>query len=109
MGKSKWGKQRRNYEASGIVTKIEDWGLALKRWSSNNFGSICKELQLKQKLPVKVKLKALSSGVNFWVRMLWCEVNDLLDKETRMWFQRSQSLWAVHSDKNSKYFHSRAT
>lgn len=41
--------------------------------------------------------------------MLKTEVNDLLDKETRLWFQRSRSLWAVHGDKNSKYFHQRAT
>lgn len=41
--------------------------------------------------------------------MLRCEVNDLLDKETRMWFERSCSLWAVHGDKNWKYFHSRVT
>ena len=41
--------------------------------------------------------------------MLKTEVNDLLDKETRMWFQRSRSPWAVHGDKNSKYFHRRAT
>ena len=37
------------------------------------------------------------------------EVNKLLDKETRMWFRRSRALWAIHGDKNSKYFHSRAT
>ena len=35
--------------------------------------------------------------------MLRSEVNDLLDKETRMWFQ-------LHLEtKNSKYFHSKAT
>lgn len=59
---------------------------ALKRWSSKNFGNISKELQHKQKLLVKVELDALSLRVNFRVRMLRCEVNDL-DKETRMWFQ----------------------
>ena len=36
-------------------------------------------------------------------------MNKLLDKETRMWFRRSRALWAIHGDKNSKYFHSRAT
>ena len=46
---------------------------------------------------------------NFRVLELRSEVNDLPDKENRMWFQRSWSLWTVHGDKNSKYFHSRAT
>ena len=41
--------------------------------------------------------------------MLKTKVNDLLDKETRMWFQQSRSLWAVHGNKNSKYFHWRET
>ena len=37
------------------------------------------------------------------------EMNELLDKETMMWFQRSHALCAIHGDKNYKYFHSRAT
>ena len=32
-------------------------------------------------------MEALLTGVNFKARMLRSEVNDLLDKETRMWFQ----------------------
>lgn len=54
-------------------------------------------------------MEALLKGVNFKARMLKGEVNDLLDRETRMWFQQSRSLWVTFRDKNSKYFHNRAT
>ena len=32
-----------------------------------------------------------------------------MDKENRLWFQRSKVLWAKQGDRNSKYFHSQAT
>lgn len=107
--KFEWGKKRVNNHVSGIVSKINDCGVGLKKWNRKHFGSIWKELQHKQKLLAQAKLVALNTGVNFRARMLRTEVNDLLDKETRMWFQRSWSLWVVHGDKNSNYFHMRAT
>ena len=107
--KQEWSKQGSRDIALGIVPKIESCGKALKKWSSKNFGCVRKELKLKQKLLAQFELEALIIGINFWARGLRDEVNDLLDKETTMWFQRSRALWATHGDKNSKYFHSRAT
>ena len=107
--KAEWGKRGLAQDSSGITPKIEQCGKALKQCSSRHFGCIRKELKLKQKLLVKAELEALTSGINFRVRQLKCEFNDLLDKETRMWFQRSWALWAIHGDRNSKYFHSHAT
>lgn len=107
--KTEWYKRGFALDGSGSVLKIEQCGKALKQWSSRNFGCIRKELKLKQKLLAKVELEALTSGINFRARQLKCEVNDLLDKETRMWFERSQALWVTHGDKNCKYFHSRST
>ena len=44
---TEWDKHRLDNNAVGIVPKIEMCGSALKRWSSRNFGSIRRELQLK--------------------------------------------------------------
>ena len=108
--KAEWVKCKNNINGpSSIVKRIEDYGKALTKWSRNSFGSVRGELKHKRKLLAQAELEALTTGVNFKARMLKAEVNDLLDKETRMWFQRSRSLWAVHGDKNSKYFHRKAT
>lgn len=67
----------------GTIPKIENCGKALKCWSSKDFGSVRKELKLKQRLLVQPELKALTTGINFQARGLRNEINELLDKETR--------------------------
>lgn len=37
------------------------------------------------------------------------EINQLMVKENTLWMQQAKSFWLVGGDKNSKYFHSRAT
>ncbi|XP_050277977.1 uncharacterized protein LOC126719473 [Quercus robur] len=51
----------------------------------------------------------MRTGLNLKIRELKKEICDLEDKENRMWFQRSKVLWAANGDKNSKFFHCRAT
>ena len=92
-----------------LIKKIERCGIELKKWSVRSFGSVRKELDQKKKEIVQVEKEAMRSGLNFRVRELMLELNKLKDKESRMWLQRSKVQWAKHGDRNSKYFHARAT
>ena len=67
------------------------------------------ELIRKKELLHKAENEAMNLGENSRVQELKVEINVLLDREARMWAQRSRLLWASQGDKNTKYFHSRAT
>ena len=58
---------------------------------------------------MKAEKEAMRSGQNFRVKELMLELNNLMDKEARMWLQRSKVQWAKYGDRNLKYFHARTT
>lgn len=92
-----------------VVNKVEKCRQALTSWSRKCFGSVRKDLEQARKKLIQAEKDAMISGVNHRVLELRSKVNELIDKEIKMWFQRSRSLRAVHGDRNSKYFHSKAT
>lgn len=91
------------------MSKIEKCGKELKRWNRVHFGNVKRELEKKRNLLKAAKQEAIWTGHNFCVRILKREISELIDKENRMWLQRSKVLWAAHGDQNSKLYHSRAT
>lgn len=42
-------------------------------------------------------------------RKVESELDKVLQHEETMWFQRSRALWPKEGDKNSKFFHQKAT
>ena len=58
---------------------------------------------------VKAEHVAAHTGNNYRVRELNKEVTKLMIKENKMWRQWTKIFWLNGSDKNTKYFYSRAT
>ena len=75
---------------------------------SRNFGNIKDKLEEKHK-----ELEALSS-MNLAenqevIQRVRDEINSLLFQDELFWRQRSRSIWLPAADKNTKYFHQRAS
>ena len=75
-----------------ILAKIEKCGLDLMGWNRNVFGNVRNELIKKKELLRKAELVAQVSGVNHRVRELKTKIDVLMDREARMWAQRSRLL-----------------
>ena len=65
-----------------------------------------KRIKKRRDMLAEEEAVALRTGSNFRIRELQSEINELLDRETRMWNQRSRILWLKNGDGNTKFFHS---
>lgn len=73
------------------------------------FGHVNKQLQKKQEqLQLLESLNTLHEFAEN-IALLCKEINELLDKENDMWWQRSRALWMRQGDHNTKLFHSIAS
>ena len=92
-----------------MIRKIEACGAELTNWSRNNFGNIRRELDKKRKELAQADRVAVQGGGSDKLWVLKKEVNALMDKEERLWRQRSRTLYLKDGDHNTKFFHCRAT
>ena len=89
-----------------VIRKIDKCGKELRVWNRDCFGNVKMVLSRKRKELKEAEKVAMRSGNNIQVRELKKEIAELVDKENRLWFQRSKVLWAKFRDRNSKFFHS---
>ena len=92
-----------------ILRKIDKCGLELTEWSKRKFGNVRKELETKRKQLAKAERYARRGGDTSWLRTLEAEINSLMDNEVKMWRQRSREAWLKDGDKNTRFFHTKAT
>ena len=97
---------------SGDLTtqdRIKNCQNQVRWWNTNVFGHVNKQLQKKQEQ--LQHLESLNTLHDFTedIALLRKEINELLDRENDMWWQRSRALWMQQGDRNTKFFHSTAS
>lgn len=77
-------------------------------WSREAFGNTRHRLEEKQK--ILGELASMGYGANIeQINAVRSEINELLHQEEVFWRQWSKAVWLLAGDKNSKFFHNRAS
>lgn len=104
-----WGPPLLRATMPEVAGKIKHCGEKLTIWSKNCFGSVRKLIEVKKKQLDKAEMEVAKGGDHLLVKSLQKEINGLLDKESQMWQQRSWVLFLKCGDRNTAYFHTKAS
>lgn len=104
-----WGPPQMGVSMPVIAEKIQICGERLTEWSKNSFGNIRKLLEEKRKMLDRAVMVVAMGGDQSLVKSLQKEIDGLLDKECLMWQQRSRALFLKCGDRNTSYFHNKAS
>ena len=96
--------------ADGVLKScLEHCRHDLDAWNKEEFGHVGRKIsKLQQKLEW-LELQPSSSGMAREMRSMRTDLNCWLEKEDEMWRQRSRLNWFQGGDRNTSFFHAKAS
>ena len=92
-----------------ILSCMESCRNKLEVWNMTDYGHVGKKIASLQKRLEWLELQATSPDVIRDLKETRVELNCWLDKEDAMWKQRARLNWFQEGDRNTRFFHARAS
>ncbi|XP_074271510.1 uncharacterized protein LOC141595441 [Silene latifolia] len=99
-----WGQQD-----SDLLECINQCARELQKWKGVNIGKILRDLRKKRERLRRLNEGGRSSREVQERRKVVKEIAELMKQEETFWRQRSRAMWLKDGDKNTSFFHRRAT
>ena len=93
----------------GVASNLHRCASALASWNQNVVGNIPKKIAEKRRILNSITNVDQQGDRGAEINQLRDEINDLLDSEETIWRQLSKVHWYRDGDRNTKFFHARAS